>query len=265
MTRSLPGSVRHQAILRTILDAYADDASIQTIGVFGSSARPEGDAYSDLDVDVTLPGEAMASARGKIQHLIAQLNASPSPVLLVAWDGDNAAEILLKSFDRIDITFHPPEDSKAEVLRDLIMLRGERTSLPVQGKPAIAPDAIEVRLRRLHAKFPILALEVAASVRRGRRWDAVNLLDEMRRGLMEIYGLSRGSTLPVRYFARQAEADAQYALGGTLATFSMESIVAGLKHLVDLYRAECVRWSNGRLAITPAHTAVFDHLTEWGL
>jgi len=49
MTESLLGTARHRAIVRAILEAYADDESILTIGVFGSLARADGDEYSDME------------------------------------------------------------------------------------------------------------------------------------------------------------------------------------------------------------------------
>ncbi len=248
----------HRAILRAVLQAYADDASIQTIGVFGSLVRPDCDEYSDLDLDVTLRAEAIASVDDKIQRLVAHLDAAGFPTLFVTRDGWGGAEIVLKSFDRIDITFHRPEDSKAEVLRDLVLLRGERASLPAQGKPAIAPDTIDARLRRLHEKFPIAALGVAVNLRRGRLWYAITLLDEMRRWVMEIYGMAQGSTLPVRHFLKHAERDLHDALGETLATYWPDSIAAGLRRIVGLYRSQCGRLSKGRLFVSESQAAVFD-------
>jgi len=260
MTEPLLGTAHHQAILHAVLQAYAADESILTIGVFGSLARADGDEYSDLDLDVTLRAEAIAPVDDKIQHLVAHLDAAGFPTLFVTRDGWGGAEIVLRSFDRIDITFRRPEDSKAEVLRDLVLLRGDRASLPEQGKPAIAPDTVEARLRRLHGKFPITALVAMVNLRRGRLWYALTLLEEMRRGVMEIYGLSRGSTLPERYFVKLADDEVRQALGETLATYQLDSIAAGLLRVMELYRSRCVWLSNGRLAVTPEQETVFDHV-----
>jgi len=251
---------RHRAILRAVLQVYADDASIQTIGVFGSLVRPDCDEYSDIDLDVVVSTEAVALASRKIQRLIDCLDVTSFPPLLAAWDGDHAAEILLKSLDRIDITIHAPEDSKAEVLRDLILLRGERSSLPPVGKLAIAAHEVGPRLHRLHDKFPILALNVATSLRRGRWWDALRLLQMMRESVMEIYGLARDSTLPVRHFIRHAESDLQAALGETLALYRPDSIATALKRMVGLYRAQCSRLSAGRLFVSEEQATVFDRV-----
>lgn len=260
MTESLLGTARHRAIVRAILEAYADDESILTIGVFGSLARADGDEYSDIDLDAVIPAEAVASASTKIERLVDHLNRSDLPVLLVVWDGDHAAEILLESLDRIDITFHTPEVSKAEVLRDLILIRGDRGSLPAEGRPAIEPRAVEARLRRLHDKLPIHALSAFAHLRRGHVWNALFSLHAMRESMMEIFGLARGSTLPVRYFVKTAEVDLQEALGKTLAAYEPGSIAAALCQLVNLYRAECDRLSDGRLSATESQSAVFDRL-----
>ncbi len=49
----LPGTPRQQSLQRAIVQAFAEDPAIITIGVFGSLARPECDEWSDIDLDVT--------------------------------------------------------------------------------------------------------------------------------------------------------------------------------------------------------------------
>ena len=257
MFDSLPGTPRQQAILQTVLQAYAADADILTIGVFGSVVRSPYE-LADIDLDVTVAEPALLQAPNRVQALIDYLNTNSWPIVLAAWDGPHAAELILETLDRIDLTIHPPETSKAEVLRDLVLLRGERQQLPVSGKPALTPEAMEARLKRLHEKLPVLAVGAAVKLRQRRLWDVLNLLHEMRAGLMDIYGLARGSTLPARYFARHARAELQQALGETLATYDTASAARAFRQIVTLYRDEYVRLSAGRLALTEAQTRTLD-------
>ena len=260
MTDSLPGTPRHQAILRAILQACAKDETILTIGVFGSVARPDCDELSDIDLDVLVSAEHRSCASTQIQQLVNHLNASGFPTLLIVWDGDNAAEILLDSLDRVDVTIHTPEMSKAEVLHDLVLIHGDAKYLPHKGIPAIAPQEVESRLRYLHGKLAINALNVAHQLKRGNLWGTLVLLNLLRETVMDIYGLSRGSTLPSRYFLKHAAPELQEALGQTLTTYERDSIAAGLKRLIHLYRAQCDNISNGHLQISGAQRVVFDRV-----
>jgi hypothetical protein len=246
--------------LRAVLRAYAEDDTILTIGVFGSAARPDCDELSDIDLDVLVPVEQLARASTQIQQLVSALNAQGFPTLLVVWDGDNAAEIVLESLDRIDVTIHTPETSKAEVLRDLVLIRGEASYLPKQGIPAIASQEVERRLHYLHGKLAIDALHVAHKLKRDNLWGALVLLNLLRERVMDIYGLSRGSTLPSRYFVKHAETELREALGQTLTSYEQGSIVLGLKRLIQLYRVQCDAISNGRLQISEAQAKVFDRV-----
>ncbi len=260
-TLHLPGTPRHQAIQRAILQAFADDTTILTIGVFGSTVRPDCDEWSDIDLDVLAPAEHVTRAQLQIQHLANYLNAHGFPTLLVVWDGeDNSAEILLESLDRIDITIHAPETSKSEVLPDLILIRGDAHELPKSGRPALTANDAEHQLRYLHDKMPIVALYVAISLRREELWGALMLLQHMRESIMDIYGLTRGSTLPKRHFMKHAEKDLQDALGETLTTYEADSIKTGLRRMMSLYRNYCDQISNGRLRVSEAQAAVFERV-----
>jgi predicted nucleotidyltransferase len=60
----LPGTPRHQALLRAIVRAYEHDERVLAIGVFGSIARGSWDEWSDLDLEVISTGPIDAVAEG---------------------------------------------------------------------------------------------------------------------------------------------------------------------------------------------------------
>ncbi len=168
----------------------------------------------------------MHHAPAQIQHLAEHLNGHGFPTLQVVWKTSNSAELLLDMLDRIDLTIHTPETSKAEVLRELVLLRGERGALPPDGRAAISIEESQRMVELLHAKMPTGALYVAIALRRGRLWDALVMLQQMRERVMSIYGLTRGSNLPERYFLGRADDELRVALGSTLALYERESLRA---------------------------------------
>ena len=256
------GSERRQALLREIREAWAGDVRIVTIGVFGSSTRSNADEWSDIDLDVTVRAGDMPQAAEQIRQLENYLRTCGHRILLSVWKGPNWAEFLLDTLERIDVTVHTPEASKSEVLRELALLRGERGDLPEQGRPAISPDESERVLRLEHEEMPLRALYAAIALRRGRRWEALEFLEQMREGMMAIYGLARGSSLPKRYFRREAEPELQAALGQTLAQYERESIAGALRQMMALYQSQCEQISDGRLRVSEAQAEVFGRVEE---
>jgi len=63
--RALPGTARHQALLRTIIEPYEQDDRVLAIGVLGSLGRGTWDEWSDLDLDIVTTGEIDAVAEGQ--------------------------------------------------------------------------------------------------------------------------------------------------------------------------------------------------------
>ena len=59
---SLPGTGRHQALLRAIIEVYEHDERVLAIGVLGSIARGTWDEWSDLDLDIVTTGDIDAVA-----------------------------------------------------------------------------------------------------------------------------------------------------------------------------------------------------------
>src|SRR5712692_2462104 len=229
MNDLLPGTLQQQAILRAALNAYAQDETILSIGVFGSTVRADADELSDIDLDVLVSAKHVARAPLQIQQLVNYLDANGFPTLFVVRDRDNQVEILLESLDRVDLTIHTPKTSKTEVLRDLVLIRGDARHLPREGKSAIAREDVVNRLQYLHGKMAINALNVVYKLKRGNLWGALVLLNLLRDTVMDIYGFSRGSTLPNRYFVKYAEPELREALGETLVTYDRDSIATGLK------------------------------------
>src|SRR6266542_3729398 len=62
LVEPMPGTARHQALLRTIVEAYEHDERVLAVGVLGSLGRGTWDEWSDLDLDVVIADDAVLDA-----------------------------------------------------------------------------------------------------------------------------------------------------------------------------------------------------------
>ena len=75
---ALPGTARHQALLRAVADHYAGDPRVLAVAVFGSLGRGTWDDYSDLDLDVVTTDEARIDPPAELARLCASFARSGS-------------------------------------------------------------------------------------------------------------------------------------------------------------------------------------------
>ncbi len=177
----LPGTARHQALLRTIVDACEHDERVLAIGVLGSIGRGTWDEWSDLDLDIVTAGEVDAVAEG---HRL----GGPDALVLPTRPGE--VDMVLPSLEEFSIRYHPLGTTNAHIVddlkiisgaldRDQIVAAGLSTSRPPQSLELIASEA--------------LRFSIGVHIRRRRHvWQAVWLLDEVRARLMELFATARG-------------------------------------------------------------------------
>src|SRR3982074_3282023 len=77
----LPGTRAYQALLRSIVDAYATDERGLAVGVLGSLGRGTWDEWSDLDLDVVVADDVVLDAVTEARALCAVLHESEALVV----------------------------------------------------------------------------------------------------------------------------------------------------------------------------------------
>ncbi len=219
----LPGTARHQALLQTIVEAYAQDERVLAIGVLGSVARGTWDEWSDLDLDIVTTDELDAVAEGHRLggHAALVLPTRPGEV-----------DVVLPTLEEFSIRYHPLGTTNAHIVddlkiisgtidRDQIVAAGLRVSRPPRSLELIVSEALR------------FAIGVHIRVRRQQFWQAVWLLDEVRARLMEVFAVARG-VMPVRGFDALATPELQRRMSALLARDDLGSVQRAVVSALDL-------------------------------
>jgi hypothetical protein len=111
----LPGTPRHQALLRAIVEAYEHDERVLAIGVLGSLGRGTWDQWSDLDLDIVTTGEIDA---------IAEAHRLGGPDALVLPTRPGEVDVVLRSLEEFSIRYHPLGTTNAHIVDDLKIVSG---------------------------------------------------------------------------------------------------------------------------------------------
>ncbi len=244
----MPGTARHQALLRTIVDACEHDERVLAIGVLGSIGRGTWDEWSDLDLDIVTTDELDAVAEG---HRL----GGPEALVLPTRPGE--VDVVLPSLEEFSIRYHPLGTTNAHIVddlkiisgigRDQIVAAGLRVSLPPWSLELIVSEALR------------FAIGVHIRVRRRHFWQAVWLLDELRVRLMEVFATARGLR-PVRSFDALASPELQRRMGTLLARDDLASVERALVSALDLLEHDLPTLADATCELTSQQRGVLSAL-----
>lgn len=250
----LPGDPHHQSLLRTIVEAYTDDARVRAVVVFGSLGRGKWDAYSDLDLAIVVHDDTHVDLPAELQRLEAALTAGGAPVLFRAAAGD-AGYLALDSLTGIAVDFHPLAATSPYLLDGCIVLWGALEATTIQDAARLNEPAATPLDREVHRAL-WLALGVDIPLQRRQFWPALKSLTKLRDALMGIYAVSRGGQRHDAFFEATAREELQTKLGHTLPSFFPDSPAASnaalsraLLALLDLLEFDLGELSNHTLQL----------------
>ena len=144
MSASLPGTAAHQALLRSIIDAYADDERVLAIGVLGSLGRGTWDEWSDLDLDIVVTDDALIDAVGEAQVLCERIGHAGA---LVIPSRSGEVDVVLQSLERLSIRYHTLGTTNAHIVDDLKIV-ADRLDRAIVVSAGLAPARPKLSLRR---------------------------------------------------------------------------------------------------------------------
>jgi predicted nucleotidyltransferase len=226
----LPGTRAHQALLRSIVDAYAADERVLAVGVLGSLGRGTWDEWSDLDLDVVVADDVVLDAVMEAHALFERLCQSEA---LVVPGRPGEVDVLLPSLEQFSIRYHTIGTTNAHIIDDLkivgghldraaVLAAGVVHSLPLRTPELIASEALR------------FAVSVDTALRRGNVWQALRGLDELRWRLQELFAITLRQPRPAHAVDALAGRDLKGKLGGLLAQADLASIAQALANALDL-------------------------------
>jgi hypothetical protein len=256
MDESLPGTPRHQALLRAVVGYYAGDPRIRAVAVFGSLGRGNSDQYSDLDLDVVIGDGVAIDVLAEVSALCAPFAAIGERAALIVPDGAEAADVVLASLMELSIRYHPLATTSPNIVDSLLVLAGPLDTAAIVSAGVERPQPASPPLVEMLERCLRYAVGVDVALQRRQLWAAIESLHRMRALAMALFAASRGGVRPYQLFQAEAGAALDAALGATLPQHSLASARAALIHFLDLLEHDLPALTDGRLQLTEAQRAV---------
>jgi hypothetical protein len=248
----LPGTPRHQALLRAIVEAYEHDERVLAIGVLGSLGRGTWDQWSDLDLDIVTTGEIDA---------IAEAHRLGGPDALVLPTRPGEVDVVLRSLEEFSIRYHPLGTTNAHIVDDLKIVSGTLSCdqiLAAGVRESRQPRTLDL----LASEALRFAIGVHIRVQRHHLWAAVLLLDKVRARIMELFSVARGLPRPSIAFDTTASPELQRRLGALLARDDLRSVELALIAALDMLEHELPAVTDGAYDLTAQQRGVLTALRD---
>jgi predicted nucleotidyltransferase len=248
----LPGSAQHQALLRRIVDTYAQDERVLAVSVFGSLARETWDGLSDIDLDIIVRTEVDELAEGR---------RLGGPDALVVPTRGGEIDVVLGSLEEFSIRFHTLGTTNAHIVADLTVLSGQvdRAAIVAAGVVhSVAPRPLEVIVSDALRQ----AIGVDIGVGRRRLWMALRLLDDLRTRMMELFATARSLPRVTHGFDAHASIKLQRRMYLTVARPDLADVRRALGAALDVLEHDLAELSDGRYELNQAQRGVLGALRQ---
>ena len=259
---ALPGTTRHQALLRAVAGHYADDPRVLAVAVFGSLGRGTWDDYSDLDLDVVTTDEARIDPLAELARLCASFAPLGESALLIMPDGADAGDVVLDSLTELSVRYHPLRATSPNIVDSLRLLTGRLDAGAIRAAGLANRRPPGPSLDDALDRFARLAVGADVALQRRQFWRALQMLELLRAMLLTAFARSRGGTRPYHHFQAEADAALRARLGATLPRHSLRSAQEALAALLDVAERDLAALSNDDLQLSAAQRAVLARVRE---
>jgi hypothetical protein len=261
----LPGSSRHQSLLRTISACYENDDRILAVLIFGSLGQDRWDAYSDLDLEVVVRNEVPINVPGEIERIRSALTEHGVRTLLTEIAG-NDGYLVLESLCGIALSYHSLQSMSPYVLEGWRVLIGSLDATMIRSAASANQQAEPPLSQQVH-RVLWLALGVDMNLERRQFWRALPGLERMRSALVEIFAASRNGKRAYQVFEEQANAGLKSKFGRTFPQHYSDSPVDNVRSLgnallalLHLLEHDLDQLSNGQVQLGPGERELIDRL-----
>lgn len=246
-TPDIPGSPRHQRLLRGMTAYLARQPWALAFAAFGSVARGDWDQYSDLDLDVVIADGVSIAPVEEVQRLCAAIGVEAA--LIAPRRGDDA-DVVLRSLEQFSIRYHPLRATSPNILDSLRVLwtRIDEARIHAAGRANAHSD--EPGNDALLALCVREMLEGAHALARERPWAALAALESYRNLMMTLYARAHVGERPLRTFERHADEALQADLRRTLAQGDPASIRDALLAACDLLQQQLAAFTDSETRLT---------------
>jgi predicted nucleotidyltransferase len=252
-----PGAPEQQALLRAIVEQYADDERVLAVSVFGSLGRGTWDEYSDLDLDVVTVDGLKLDAMAEVRQLCEAIGQEP--VVLLPY-GDDAADVVLASLMELSIRYHPLATTKVNIVNSLRVLGGRLNYTTIAAAGLANPARYQPSVAEAVGACVRHAVTTDAKLHRRAFWLAFLVLSELREAVFRLYAMTHGGGRPYHAVDASADEALQARFGATLPRADLPSLQRALLTLLDLLEHDLETLSDGQARLTDGQREVLVQL-----
>lgn len=257
-----PGTPQHQSLLRAIVSRYENDPRILAVVVFGSLARGDWDAYSDIDCDIVVADDVHIDTIKELRSLGDAFASVGETIAFIVPINDDAGDIQLCSLMQLSIRYHPLARTSPNIVHKMRVLAGvlDYASIARAGEgnrksaPADLTQSVDVLIR-----YAVIA---NTCIQRNQVWSTLEILHRMRRILMDLFTFTHGGERAYQFFDDNAPEELQAQLGATLLTGGTDSLRASLTRLLDILERNLGSVADNQIQLTDAHRIVLGGVRE---
>jgi predicted nucleotidyltransferase len=259
---AFPGTPQHQALLRAIVSRYEKDPRILAVAVFGSLARGNWDAYSDIDCDIVVADDERIDPVHEFHSLGDAFASVGEEIAFIVPINDDAGDIQLCSLMQLSIRYHPLAQTSPNIVRDMMVLAGQLDHASIvragEGNRETAPSELTESVDVL-VRYAVVA---NTCIQRSQVWSALEILHRMRGILMYLFALTHGGERAYQFFDDHAPEELQAQLGATLSSNYTDSLRVSLTRLLDILDRDLGSLADSQVRLTDAHRIVLNNVRE---
>lgn len=246
------GSDEHRRLLRAMAGYIARQPWALAFIVFGSVARGNWGADSDLDLDVVVTPQARLFAVEEAERMCAAMG---EVMALTVARNREAAEVVLESLAQFSIRYHPLSATSPNILESAHVVWGDitRDDLGLNAtERAPGPETYDLLALAVRA-----LLNAQGALARGRLWSALDSLTETREWLLTLYAEARGQARPKPAIDLDSDTHLMTALARLVPTLEPAALRDTLLAGLDLLESDAlVALSRGQARLTDGERAV---------
>lgn len=255
-----PGTLQHQALLRSIVSYYENDPRILAVAVFGSLSRGTWDCYSDLDIDIVIADRVQVDINAELRQLSTSFASINEQVALIIPNGNEAGDIVLKTLMRLSIRYHPLSTTSPNIIDSFQLLLGQIDPAAIEATGLANRHMDDEPLSRLLDRCVCYTVEVDIALQRGQVWAAVELLHRMRGLLMDLFTRTHHGRRAYHFFQAEANTGLQVRLGATLPRYGLTAVQESLLQFLDILKHDLESLTDGQVQLTVAQAEVLNSI-----
>jgi len=227
-----------QVLIELLTDICERDPRIAALLVFGSHARGEADAFSDLDIGLVTTAADRDAVAGELRDLAARLGR---PVFAETFDDPANLHVIYADGRALELIVASEDELLLEGAYRVVFDRTDvvARALP-RTPPAPDPAATRDEARQLITWFWHDVEHVVTALGRGQLWWAYGQLDELRRLCLNLARMAAGAPTEAdeAYWKVHESVPAEdlAALEATVVPMQREPMLRAVRALVAFHR-----------------------------